>query len=107
MNADDGKVVATPSIGKGTDYCSFDPELKYAFSSNGDGTLTIVEEETPDKFKVVANVQTQAGARTMALDTKTHRVYLATARFKPPAAGAPGGRRAPEPNSFTILVVGR
>lgn len=105
MDADNGKVLATPTIGKGTDACVFDPEEHLAFSSNSDGTLTIVDA-TADKFPVVANTKTQAGARTMALDTKTHNIYLATARFKPQPQGQ-RGRPGIEPDSFVILVVGK
>jgi YVTN family beta-propeller protein len=101
MDADNGRVLATPAIGKGTDACVFDPDRKLAFSSNGDGTLTVVREDDGDKFTVVENVETQVGARTMALDPKTHQIYLATAKAKP------GQRRSFEPGSFVILVVGR
>ncbi len=105
LDADTGKIIATPAIGKGTDACVFDPETKLAFSSNGDGTLTVVQEETPDKFTVVANVKTEPGARTMALDSKTHSICLCTAKQKPAPPGAKPGRRAFEPNSFVVLVV--
>jgi YVTN family beta-propeller protein len=105
LDADNGKVLGSPAIGKGTDACAFDPGAGLAFSSNRDGTLTVVEEKPEGEFKVAANVKTQEGARTMALDTKTHNIYLATAKFKPPA---PGERRpTPEPDSFVILVVGK
>jgi YVTN family beta-propeller protein len=109
LNADTGKVVATPAIGKGPDASAFDSQEELAFSSNGrDGTLTLVKEEGPDKFRVVATVPTQPGARTMALDPKTHILYLATARFVPQPAGETGQRRRPalEPNSFVILAFG-
>ena len=105
LDADSGKVLATPAIGKGTDACVFDPDKGLAYSSNGDGTLTVVEEKPADHFRVLANVKTQAGARTMALDPKTHHLYLATAEFKPAAPGQ--RRRAIVPDSFVILVVGR
>jgi DNA-binding beta-propeller fold protein YncE len=105
LDADGGKVLATVPIGKGTDASAFDPSAGLAFSSNRDGTLTIVEEKPADKFRVLANVATQEGARTMALDTKTHNLLLVTARFKAPA---PGQRRgAMEPDSFVVLVVGK
>jgi DNA-binding beta-propeller fold protein YncE len=104
LDADSAKVLASLTIGKGTDACAFDPGTGFAFSSNRDGTLTIVKEEPANHFRVAANVKTQEGARTMALDSKTHSLYLATARFKP-ATG--GGRPMPEPNSFVILVVGK
>jgi YVTN family beta-propeller protein len=106
LDADKGDVLATPTIGKGTDACAFDPSAGLAFSSNGDGTLTVVEEKPANQFRVLANVETQQGARTMALDTKTHNVLLVTARYKPAAPGATG-RRAMEPNSFVVLVVGK
>jgi YVTN family beta-propeller protein len=100
LDADSGEVIATLPIGRGTDACAFDPGPALAFSSNGDGTLTIVREESPAKFESVGNVPTQRGARTMALDSKTHRIFLATAKAKP------GERRSFEPGSFVILVVG-
>ena len=105
MDADSGKVLDTPAIGKGTDASAFDPGTGLAYSSNGDGTLTVVEEQPADHYKVAANVKTEDGARTMTLDTKTHNVYLVTARFKPAVAGE--RRRAQEPDSFVILVVGK
>jgi YVTN family beta-propeller protein len=107
LDADSGRVIASPSIGRGTDACIFDPDQQIAFSSNGDGTLTLVHEDDPDHFRAVASVPTQAGARTMALDAKTHQIYLVTARQKPPPPDAKGpGRRSFEPGSFTVLVVG-
>jgi YVTN family beta-propeller protein len=107
LDADTGKVVATPTIGKGPDASAFDPGAGLAISSNGeDGTLTIVREVKPNQFEVEATVPTQAGARTMALDTKTHVIYLVTARAQAPAPGGPPNRRSFEPGSFVILVVG-
>ena len=130
MDADTGHVVATPPIGKGPDAAAFDPHTGMAFSSNGrDGTLTMIHEDSPTTFTVAYTVATQSGARTMALDVRTGKIYLATARFLPPAdAAAPpatppavtatpiaatspaaeGPRRMPniEPNSFVILVYG-
>jgi DNA-binding beta-propeller fold protein YncE len=102
MDADSGKVLGTAEIGKGTDACAFDPGVGLAFSSNRDGTLTVVEEKPEGKWKAVANVKTQEGSKTMALDTKTHNILLAGARFKPGA-----GRRTVEPDSFVVLVVGK
>jgi DNA-binding beta-propeller fold protein YncE len=104
LDADSGKVLADAAIGRGTDACVFDPGTNLAFSSNGDGTLTVVEAKG-DEFRVADNVKTQRGARTMALDPRTHTIYLATARFKAPE---PGQRRPGiEPDSFVILVVGK
>jgi DNA-binding beta-propeller fold protein YncE len=110
LDADSGKVVATPAIGQGVDANAFDPGTQFAFSSNGDGTLTIVHEDSPEKFTPVASVTTQRGARTMALDVKTHNVFLVTAEFGPaPAATAdhPHPRPQAVPGSFTLLVFGQ
>jgi DNA-binding beta-propeller fold protein YncE len=107
VNADTGKVVATPAIGEGVDANGFDPGTQLAFSSNGDGTLTVVHEDSPDKYTVLENVPTQSRARTMALDEKTHDVYLVTADFgTAPAATADNPRPRPPmvPDSFVVLV---
>ncbi len=87
VNADDGKVLASLPIGSGTDAAGFDPATGFAFSSNGEGTLTVAHEDSPDKFTIIDNVPTLRRARTMALDTKTHQVYTVTAEFG--AAPAP------------------
>jgi DNA-binding beta-propeller fold protein YncE len=105
LDADSGKVIANLKIGKGTDAAVFDPETKLAFSSNRDN-LTVVEEQSPDKFQLVGNVPTKAGARTMALDAKTHNIYLCTADFKPRAPGAKG-RPEMLPDTFVVLIVGK
>ena len=81
LDADSGKIVTTVPIGKGVDAAAFDPQTSEAFSSNGEGTLTVIHEDDPAHFAVVQTVTTQRGARTMALDSKTHNVFLATARF--------------------------
>jgi YVTN family beta-propeller protein len=110
VNADNGKVITTLPIGDGTDAAAFDPETGFAFSSNGEGTLTVVHEDSPDKFTVVENVPTQVRARTMALDAKTHQVFLVSAEFgKAPAATAQQPRpRAPMvPGTFTLIVLSR
>ena len=110
LDASTGKVITTLPIGGGVDGAMFDPDTNLAFSSNGDGTLTVIREDSPDKFTVVENVTTQRGARTLALDTKTHRVYLVTAEFGPPPAPTPERphpRPTTLPGSFTLLVVGR
>jgi YVTN family beta-propeller protein len=104
------KVVATPKIGRGPDAAAFDPGLGLAFSSNGgDGTLTIVQRQRDGSFSVVDDVKTQVSARTMALDPKTHRIYLIAATFEQPTGSAPAGgrqRRRVAPGSTVILVVG-
>ena len=111
MDADSGKVIATVTIGAGVDGGGFDPETGFAFSSNGgDGTLTLVHEDSPDKFSVVDNVQTQRGARTMTLDPKKHKVFLVTAEFgqaPQPTKEQPRPRRPVVPGSFTFLIVSK
>lgn len=104
-----GKVVGSVPIGDGVDANAFDPQLHLAFSSNGEGNLTIAHEDSPQKLTVVQTVQTQKSARTMALDPSTHRVYLAAATLLPapkPAPGEPKHRAAIAPGSFKILVYG-
>jgi YVTN family beta-propeller protein len=110
VNADNGKVITTLPIGDGTDAAAFDPETGFAFSSNGEGTLTVVHEDSPDKFTVVENVPTQVRARTMALDAKTHQVFLVSAEFgtAPPATAQQPRPRAPMvPGTFTLIVLSR
>ncbi len=93
VDADNGKVVDTPAIGQGPDAAGWDPARKLAFSSNGrDGTVTVVHQDSPDKYSVVQTVQTEPGARTMAVDTKSHKIYLVTADFQ---AAAPAEGSAP------------
>jgi hypothetical protein len=109
VDADSGKVLATPAIGEGPDAAAFDAKDKLAFSSNGEGTLTVVDASKPT-FPVAQTVMTQRGARTMAFDSGSGRIYLVTAQFGPrPAATVqmPHPRPAIVPDSFTVLVVGR
>jgi DNA-binding beta-propeller fold protein YncE len=111
VNADTGKVLATPAIGDGVDATTFDEGTGLAFAScGGEGVLTVVREESPEKFSVAENVPTKAGARTLALDSKTHNVYLVTAKFGPPPAATadnPHPRRSVLPDSFVVLVVSK
>jgi len=103
VDAQTGKVLATPPIGPGVDGNRYDPATRLAFSSNGgDGTLTVVREVTPAKFEVIDTVQTQKGARTMVLDPQTHNVYLVTADFGPPAP--PATRPSIVPGTVRLLV---
>jgi len=109
VDADSGAVKATLPIGSGSDAIAFDPSTLQAFSSNGVGSLTVVQESN-DKYTVVDNVATQRGARTMALDLKTHNVFLATADFEPtptPTPGQPKIRPKIVPGTFTILIFGQ
>jgi DNA-binding beta-propeller fold protein YncE len=107
VDAEAGKVLATLPIGRGVDGTAFDEGRKLAFASNGDGTLTVVREDTPGHFVVVENATTLPGARTMTLDPRTHRLYLATARFgaPPPATPENPHPRGPMvPGTFMIMV---
>jgi YVTN family beta-propeller protein len=108
-DANTGKTLANPMIGEGPDAAAYDAARKLAFSSNGDGTLTVVDA-SKNSYPVVQNLATQKGARTMSLDIGTGRIYLVTAQFgaKPAATAAnPRPRPAVVPGSFTVLVVGQ
>ena len=108
VDANDGHIVANLPIGDGCDGVKFDPGMKRAYSSNGDGTMTVVQEVDKDNFKVLENIPTAGGARTLALDTRTHHIYTPTAEFNPaPAATAdnPRPRRSPKPDSFYVLDI--
>ena len=108
LDAATGRLVAEVPIGEGPDSAGFDADLGLAFSSNGDGSLTVVHEDGLDHFSVVANVATAKKARTMSLDPQAHRVFLVSADFGPvPAAttSAPKPRAPMIADSFTVLVV--
>jgi YVTN family beta-propeller protein len=109
LNTESGKVVGSVPIGAGVDGCAFDDATQLAFASCGDGTTTIAKEETPQKLTVVQTLKTERGARTMALDPKTHRIYLPTAQFQPapsPSPGASPARPTIIPNTLKLLVYG-
>jgi YVTN family beta-propeller protein len=103
-----GRQIARVAIGDGPDAAAFDGDLGFAFSSNGaDGTLTVIHQETADQYRVIATVQTQKSARTMALDPAMHKIYLAAARLgdtPAPTPDQPHPRPNIVPNSFVILV---
>jgi hypothetical protein len=120
LNSDTGKILDTLPIGTGTDGATFNPNTMEAFSSNGDGTFTVIKENSPTSFVVEQNVTTMRGAKTLTMDTKTNHVLMIAAEYGPPPAppaDAPppdaqkkGGRgpRAPMlPDSFSIVVVGK
>ena len=110
LSTEDGHVVATVPIGDGPDGAAFDPQSATAFSSNSDGTLTVVHEDDPDHYHVVVNVATPPRSRAIALDAKMHRVVLATAEFgaaPAPTTDQPHPRPSMKPDSFGIMVVGR
>jgi YVTN family beta-propeller protein len=110
VNADSGQVIATVAIGDGPDAAAYDPGSKLVFSSNGSGTLTVVGQSSPDKYSVLENVPTERSARTMTLDTRTHKIYLSAAQLgATPEATADNPHPRPKivPDSFHILVVSR
>jgi YVTN family beta-propeller protein len=110
VDSDTGAVVATPEIGADPDGDAFDASRGLIFTSNMVGTLTVLHEDSPDAYSVLQTVPTEFGARTIALDAGTGRVFLATGKFKePPAPTAdnPRPRRQGEPGTFEVLVVGR
>jgi len=107
-DVDSGKAVAGVPIGKGVDGAEFDPATQNVYSANGEGTLSVVHEQAPDSYKVSQTLDTQRGARTIALDAATHRLYLPTAEFGPtPDATADNPHQRPPvlKGSFTVLVV--
>ncbi|HVI82772.1 MAG TPA: hypothetical protein VM717_08515 [Chthoniobacterales bacterium] len=109
LDTETGKVVANVPIGAGVDGCAFDDANQLAFASCGDGTTTIAKEEAPDKLTVVQVLKTERGARTMAIDPKTHRIFLPTAQFQPapsPSPGASPARPTIVPNTLKLLVYG-
>lgn len=110
VDADSGKVVATPAIGDGPDAARFSPDGQLAFSSNGAGTLTIVHEDSPDKYTVLQDLATKRGARTMAMEHDGSHVYLVTADFGPrpaPTPENPRGRPPILPGSFEVIVIAK
>ena len=109
LDTESGKVIHTVPIGAGVDGCAFDSTTLLAFASCGDGTTTIVREEAPNKLTVLQTLKTERGARTMALDSKTHRIYLPSAQFQPPPSPSPGtspARPGVLPNTLKLLVYG-
>jgi DNA-binding beta-propeller fold protein YncE len=110
VDADSGRVITTLPIGGGVDGIAFDPATALAFASNGEGTVTIVHEDSPEKFTLVGNIVTKPGAKTIALDPATHRAYLSTAQYAPPpspSAENPKPRPSVLPGTFEILVLER
>lgn len=111
LNSEDGKIITTLPIGNGTDGATFNPKTMEAFSSQRDGTLTVIKENSPTDFVVEQNAQTMPSAKTLTLDTKTNHILLIAAEFGPPPTPAPAGGRPARgpmlPDSFTILVVGK
>jgi hypothetical protein len=116
MSAKDGKILTTVPLAGGSDGAVFNPDTMEAFSTHGNGTLTVVKETAPTKFEVIQNLDTKQGARTITLDSKTGRIFtMADERTPPPPQPAPapgtppgrGGRGTVIPGSFTILMIGK
>jgi len=107
LDALSGKVITTLPIGDGCDGAAFDPAMKRAYSSNGEGTMTVVQEINPDQFKVLENVPTLRGARTITIDRKTHHLFMSTAEYEVagPSAGSTNSRPAVKPGTFMVLDV--
>ena len=109
LDTESGKVVGSVPIGAGVDGCAFDDATQLAFASCGEGTTIIAREETPGKLTILQTLKTERGARTMALDPKSHRIYLPSAQFQPPPSPSPGaspGRPTVVPNTLKLLVYG-
>jgi DNA-binding beta-propeller fold protein YncE len=110
LNAGDGKILETLPIGNGSDGALFNSNTMEAFSAQGDGTLTVVKENSPTSFVVEQTLRTMPRARTSTLDTKTNHIFTVSAEFGPVPPTPPGGRRAwppMVPGTFTILVIGK
>jgi uncharacterized protein YjiK len=111
LNAADGKIIDALPLGQGTDGATFNPKTMEAFSSQGDGTLTVIKENSPTSFAVEQTVETMRTAKTLTLDGKTNRILLIAAEFgqptTPPPPGGRGGRGQMVPDSFSIVVVGK
>jgi DNA-binding beta-propeller fold protein YncE len=107
LDALSGKVITSLPTGSGTDGAAFDPALKRAYSSNGEGTLTVVQEVSSDKFTVLENVPTQRGARTVTVDKKTHHIFMSCAEYEAanPSDGNTNRRPAVKPGTFMVLDV--
>jgi YVTN family beta-propeller protein len=110
LSAKDGKIIDTVAIGKGTDGAVFNPATMEIFSSQGDGTLTIIKEKSPKSFEVEQTLTTMPRAKTITLDPKTNKLYLISSEFGPVPAAEPGqkpGRAPMIPGTFSILTVGK
>ena len=111
LDANDGKYLADLPIGRGCDGATFNPKTMECFSSQGDGTLTVIKEKSPTSFAVEQNLKTMTGAKTLTLDSKTGKAILIAAEYAAPPSPAPagGGRRrgTMTPGSFSIIVAGK
>ncbi|MGC9998704.1 MAG: hypothetical protein ABSE21_01265 [Bryobacteraceae bacterium] len=106
LSAGDGKIITTLPIGQGVDGAGFNPQTMEAFSTQGDGTLTVIKENSPTSFVVQQTVETKRGARTMTIDTKTNQIFTITGDFIPQPSGQ-RGRGQMAPDSFSVIVIGK
>lgn len=111
LSSDDGKIITKLPLAGGSDGAVFNPATMEAFSSGGNGTLTVIKEKSPTSFEVEENLQTMNGARTLTLDTKTGRIFVMSVERgpapPPPAGGGRGGQAPVIPGSFTVVVIGK
>jgi hypothetical protein len=111
LSATDGKIITTLPLAGASDGAVFNPQTMEAFSSHGNGTLTVIKEKSPTSFEVIENLQTMNGARTLTLDTKTGRIFVMSVERgpapPPPAGGGRGGQAPVIPGSFTVVVIGK
>ena len=104
LDTDDGRVVAAPAIGRDPDGAVFDSNTQRIFTSNKEGTLSVLQELSPDRYETLQTLRTQPGARTLAMDENTGRIFLPTARTAQAPVG--GGAAQILPQTFTLLVAG-
>jgi hypothetical protein len=110
LDSNTGKIITSLPIGTGVDGAFFNPATMETFSSQSDGTLTVIKEKSPTTFEIEQTVKTQTSGKTLTLDSKTDHIFVIAAEFGPPAAAPPGGRATRGgmiPDSFSILVVGK
>jgi DNA-binding beta-propeller fold protein YncE len=106
MDANNGRVITTLPIGETVDAVVFDPDTKTIFASNGDGTVSVIQQKSADKYESVGTIKTQPSAKTMAFDPKTKRLFLSAAETEPVAAGTTAQPKL-KPGSFSVLVLER
>ena len=111
LSSEDGRILTKLPLAGGSDGAAFNPATMEAFSSGGNGTLTVIKEKSPTSFEVEENLQTMNGARTLSMDTKTGRIYVMSVERGPapanPPPGGRGGAGAVIPGSFTVVVIGK
>jgi DNA-binding beta-propeller fold protein YncE len=108
LDSSNGRVVGSVPIGPGPDDSAYDPETRLIYTSNSDGTVSVIQQESPDSYRLLETVKTAPGARNMALDQKTKRIFLPIADRAPPppTAQTPNPRGAFIPGTFRVLVFG-